>query len=150
MNALTLPLRLLGASALALALAFLLLIQPMSRAQSPGPSAAAPPPELRVTEGFDGRSVQLLPGQALLLTLPSNPTTGYGWELAAPDPAVLRPDGTPELLPGGGGVGAAGTTLFRFQAVGAGSTSLRLVYRRGFEPASIPPLKRFTLQVLVR
>jgi inhibitor of cysteine peptidase len=135
---------------LALSCAVLLLIQPMASASNPGLPSAAVPPELQVSEGFDGSSVQLVRGQALLLTLPSNPTTGYGWELAAPDPGVLKESRAPEMIPGTGAPGAAGVTRFRFMAVGAGSATLKLNYRRGFEPASIPPLKRFALQVLVR
>lgn len=135
---------------LALGWVFLLLMHPMASAASPGFSIAAAPPDVRVSERFDGRSVQLVRGQDLLLTLPSNPTTGYGWQVGALDPGVLKESQVPQQILGRGGLGAAGVTQFRFQAVGAGRTTLQLNYRRGFEAASIPPVKRFTLQVLVR
>lgn len=63
----------------------------------------------------DGRSVELRPGQVVVLRLPENPTTGYRWE--APAGLALLAD---SFEPGGAAAGAAGLRVLRFEA-GAGS-----------------------------
>ena len=57
-----------------------------------------PPPEpVTVSTAQSGTSVQLAAGQALLVRLPSNPTTGYRWVYVEPKDAVLRVDGPSAL-----------------------------------------------------
>ncbi len=80
--------------------------------------------------------VTLAVGQDLLVTLDSNPTTGYDWEVdAAPDAAVLtmgeRVYVPTPVDPGISGSGGATTT--RFTAVAAGTTSIVLRYKRSWE-----------------
>lgn len=80
--------------------------------------------------------VTLVVGQDLLVTLDSNPTTGYDWLVdTAPDAAVLTLSErlyvpTP-VDPGIAGSGGATTT--RFTAVAAGTTSIVLRYKRSWE-----------------
>jgi inhibitor of cysteine peptidase len=92
-------------------------------------------------------------GQNLVLTLESNPTTGFRWEVVEVEDAVLRPKGETEFRvaseldpppPGAGGV-----EIFRFETVEAGETLLELVYHRPWEEG-VEPLETFTIQVIVR
>ena len=81
-------------------------------------------------------------GQVLAIELDSNASTGYGWEIVedgspqlepAPVPASALPqETTPPML------GASGKSHWRFKAVQAGDTQLRLVYRRAWEKEVAP------------
>ena len=81
-------------------------------------------------------------GQVLAIELDSNASTGYGWEIVedgspqlepAPVPASALPQETPPPMPGAGG-----KSYWRFKAVQAGDTQLRLVYRRAWEKEVAP------------
>ena len=85
---------------------------------------------------------RLRTGQVLAIELDSNASTGYGWEIVedgspqlepAPVPASALPqETTPPML------GASGKSHWRFKAVQAGDTQLRLVYRRAWEKEVAP------------
>jgi len=100
----------------------------------------------------DGSEVELAAGQVLEVTLESNPTTGYGWEVSEVDGAVLAQVGEAEFQEapreGEPVVGAGGVQTFRFTA-SPGETTLTLVYRRAWEK-DVDPLETFTVQVTVR
>jgi inhibitor of cysteine peptidase len=109
----------------------------------------APVGEVRVGAGDDGGQVALAPQQVLAVELESNPTTGYGWEAVDVDRAVLRQVGEADYRQGADRLGSGGVQTFHFQAVGAGQTTLKLVYRRPWEQG-VAPLKMFTVGVTVR
>jgi inhibitor of cysteine peptidase len=101
----------------------------------------------------DGSQVALAVGQGLVVTLASNPTTGYSWQVAdGLGPALAQvgealyreapQDGTPL-------VGAGGTETFRFEAKAAGQARLVLEYRRPWEE-NVEPIDQFELDVLVQ
>lgn len=100
----------------------------------------------------DGSQVELAAGQVLEVTLESNPTTGYGWEVSEVDGAVLAQEGEAQFqeapTEGEQVVGAGGVQTFRFTA-SPGETTLTLVYRRSWEK-DVDPLETFTVQVTVR
>ncbi|MBN1660526.1 MAG: protease inhibitor I42 family protein [Anaerolineae bacterium] len=108
--------------------------------------------EIRLTEADAGSQIELKPGQALVVELPSNPSTGYGWQQSAGDQAVLKPVGEVEFrqaATSGNVVGAGGTEVLRFEAAGTGTTTLNLVYHRPWEEG-VEPLQQFTVEVVVR
>jgi len=102
--------------------------------------------------GDNGSQVELNPGQVLEVTLVSNPTTGYSWEVSDVDETVLAQLGEVEFqqAPSEGEpvTGAGGTETFRF-ASATGETTLTLVYHRPWEK-DVEPLEIFTVQVVVR
>jgi inhibitor of cysteine peptidase len=106
---------------------------------------------LRLTPHDDGRSLELEPGAAIDVQLASNPSTGYAWRASGPpDARVLRLVSSrflPAVEDGEPVVGRGGTEVWRFEAVAAGTTSLRLVYARSWEPER--PRDVFTLHVRV-
>jgi len=104
-----------------------------------------------LTDADNGKQITIKSGDVVTVTLESNPTTGYSWQVIEIDNAVLLQDGDPEYKqsPGSEGlVGAGGTETFRFKAIGNGETSLGLGYMRPWE--SVPPIQTFTIQVIVQ
>jgi inhibitor of cysteine peptidase len=105
-----------------------------------------------LTEADDGTQIELSPGQTLTITLPSNPTTGYSWQVAQIDTNLLEQQGQPEYQQSPGSkdmVGAGGAETLRFKALGTGQTDLQLAYQRPWE-TGIPPIRTFSITVIVR
>jgi len=104
-----------------------------------------------VDEADNGGQIELELGQILVVTLESNPSTGYQWEILENDESVLKQFGQAEFKPSDTSeqpmVGAGGWEIFRFKAVSAGQATLELVYHRTWEDAE--PLKTFSIQVTV-
>ncbi len=104
-----------------------------------------------VNEADDGGQIELELGKLLVVTLESNPSTGYRWELLENSESILKQFGQAEFRPSETGdppmVGAGGWEIFRFKAVSAGQMTLELVYHRSWEDAE--PLKAFSIQVIV-
>ncbi len=111
------------------------------------------PEEVNVDEDDDGSQVELMQGQILVVTLESNPTTGYSWEVVETQESILEQMGEAEFKPSQTGepplVGAGGWEIFRFKAIGAGQMTLRLAYRRPWEEGA-EPIQTFSIQVVVK
>ena len=110
-----------------------------------------PNDSVEVNEENDGGQVELELGQILIVTLESNPSTGYRWERVEDNESILEQLGEAEFKPSETGdppiVGASGWEIFRFKAVSAGQMILNLVYHRSWE--DVEPLKTFSIQVIV-
>ena len=94
--------------------------------------------------------VQLKTGQNLILTLPSNPTTGYRWSIQDSAGGVLR-SLSPEVYSNpedAGLVGSAGQSTWRFQTFAAGNGRLRLTYSQPWAP-EVPAVKTFDCVISV-
>jgi len=103
----------------------------------------------QVTDADNGQQVTVKSGDVITVTLVSNPTTGYSWQVMEIDNAILIQDGDPEYKqsPGSQGlVGAGGTETFRFKVIVTGETNLSLGYMRPWE--SLPPTETFSIRVL--
>lgn len=103
-----------------------------------------------VVDARAGSETRMLRGQLLAIELDSNASTGYAWEVVedggpllepAPVPASTAP-ATPPMP------GAGGTARWRYRAVQAGTTTLRLVYRRSWEKG-VEPVHTATYRVVV-
>jgi inhibitor of cysteine peptidase len=86
-----------------------------------------------LTEADAGKTVELRTGDRLSVSLMGNPTAGYSWELTTVDRHVLAPAGEPAYHASSAALGSGGVFAFEFEAVAAGQTALRLVYRRPWE-----------------
>lgn len=115
--------------------------------------AEAKPQMVRLdpTKASPGAKIILKPGQMLELSLQSNPTTGYDWQMFLPETEVLirksgeyRPDSRSQGL-----CGAGGTALFRFEAKKSGRTTLIGCYFRCWEPLDLRRDTAFTVSVEV-
>jgi inhibitor of cysteine peptidase len=105
--------------------------------------------EVKVEAKDQGRQIDVQQGQALVVTLESNPSTGYTWEQAEAGDQVLDSLGKPEFSSQSNKLGAPGMQTLRFRASRSGQTTLKLVYHRSWEEG-IEPLQIFTIQVHVK
>lgn len=106
------------------------------------------PREVQLTAADNGSEIELKKGQALVITLEANPTTGYTWDVVEPrDEQVLRQVGKIEFKQESDLIGAGGVQIIRFEVVNAGRAALKLIYHRPGE-TDVEPLKTFAIQVL--
>ena len=95
--------------------------------------------------------VRAAPGEVFAITLPSNPTTGYSWQLDkhATTPSLTMVSSRYEP-PATQRMGAPGEEAFTFKAPSSGYALLGLRYLRPFDKASVPPAKEAFFVVVVR
>jgi len=110
------------------------------------------PEEVNVDEKDADSQVEIEQGQILVVTLKSNPTTGYSWEVVETQESILQQMGEAEFKQSDTGgpplVGVGGWEIFRFKAISAGQTSLKLVYHRPWEEG-VEPINTFSIEVVV-
>ena len=126
------------------------LLLPLSIAVLTG-CAGQQKPVVSLDDADDCSPLKLTQGQELVLTLPSNPTTGFRWELRNPAAGVLRRLG-PEVYSNpddNGLVGSGGESTWRFRADASGDDRLELVYRRPWEKDA-EPAESFSCAIQVR
>lgn len=106
--------------------------------------------DVRLDKSDDGSAICVVAGTRIVVTLESNASTGYAWELMELDQTVVE-EVSHTYQPGSTAlVGAGGTEEWIFQARAAGNTILRMEYRRSFEPAETPAADTFTVDVTVQ
>lgn len=105
---------------------------------------------VEIDESDNGGKVTLAVGEELTLTLESNPTTGYSWQLRELDSSVLALQGDVEYNSEAeeGVVGAGGVEIFRFTAEGPGRIMLSLQYLRPWEEG-IAPEEVYSVEIVV-
>lgn len=115
------------------------------------PDRAGTPAEVNIGEAEAGETVQLAPGDTLVLSLPANPGTGYTWEIQPPlDAEVLKPEGEPRSVQQDSGkTGAPVSLVFRFTAGKTGEATLKLIYHRVWE-TNTPPANTYEVTVKVQ
>jgi inhibitor of cysteine peptidase len=95
--------------------------------------------------------LNLYVGQQFILTLPSNPTTGFRWNVRDPGSNVLQSLG-PEVYSNPedrGLVGSAGLSTWRFRVVNAGKAELKLTYEQPWEN-NVAPAQTFSCGLVAR
>lgn len=107
------------------------------------PKSAAP---IQLTQKSSGSTQMLSVGQKLIVSLESNPTTGYRWAVDGEVPPPLEQVGNAKYTPGSTALGAGGTEVWTFSAKAAGKGTLKMKYWRSFEPTATPA---DTFQVMV-
>jgi inhibitor of cysteine peptidase len=106
--------------------------------------------EVSVNESSSGKQVEIAVDGTLIVTLESNSTTGYSWELKnIVDTTILQKIGNVYLAPTTTLVGAGGKEVWNFKALKAGTTTLTMEYNRPWESDS-PAAESFTLTVVVK
>jgi len=113
-----------------------------------GSSSSEEIKEVMVDMEDNGRQINLYSGQTLVVSLEAQPSTGYTWEVVELDELILRQEGDPEFQPASGGIGAPGVQIFRFEAVSAGETDLRMIYHQPWVEG-VEPLETFSVHVIV-
>jgi predicted secreted protein len=108
--------------------------------------------QLDLTEAENGKDILLNRGDMLLVHLPSNRTTGYGWSVVNSKPGKLEEPGEPTLKPlksARGLVGAGSVETWTFRAATAGRTTLTFSYARPWEKG-VSPIRVIAWPVTVR
>jgi len=105
--------------------------------------------EIKLGADDNGGKVEMKEGQVLVISLESNPTTGYAWEVVDFEEGALEQAGEPEFKAESDRVGAGGVQTFHFKAAEAGEIELKLLHHRSWEE-DVEPLDAFTVQVTVR
>ena len=89
-------------------------------------------------------------GKNFVITLGSNPTTGYQWQLASPlEEAILKLVSSKYVPDKPQRIGSGGKEAWTFKAIGKGKVTLVFHYVRPWEKG-VPPVKQATFAVTVR
>jgi len=110
------------------------------------------PREVQLTKADNGKTAEVGLGETLVVALPSNPSTGFSWSVTAPEPGNVELLGEPTYIPPGSTspvVGAAGTQVFTFRPLKAGTDTLTMGYARSFEPG-VAPAETFSVTITVK
>ncbi|MHC8317976.1 protease inhibitor I42 family protein [Pseudomonas sp. LB3P31] len=113
-------------------------------------ACSSPPKQNLTVEKQSQCPAKLHSGQNLILTLPSNPTTGYRWAIQDSAGGVLHALG-PEVYSNpedAGIVGSAGISTWRFQAFAPGNGRLRLTSQQPWAP-EVNPVDTFDCAISV-
>ena len=91
-----------------------------------------------LTEAEIGSEVDVDAGERFEIRLDSNPSTGYAWQMSAMStPGLVALESQTHVAADAGLVGAGGTDVFVFSALG-GAGVLRLEYARAFDDPIVP------------
>jgi inhibitor of cysteine peptidase len=104
---------------------------------------------IKIDKASNGQTIEMKVGQKLVLSLESNPTTGYNWEIIAIDEAILKPSGEAEYESDSKLIGSGGILTYNFEAVQMGSSTVKLIYHRSWEK-DVAPLQEFNITVVVK
>lgn len=113
------------------------------------PAASPETGTVRVDESADGTTVRLAQGAELVVSLESNPSTGFDWKVVESLPPQLTSmDDTFEASATPGVVGAGGTRVLTYTAAAPGTGDLDLEYVRSWEKG-VPPERALRITVVV-
>jgi inhibitor of cysteine peptidase len=112
--------------------------------------ALADPNPATLNADDSGRTLRLIAGQEVLIGLPGNPGTGYGWT-AEFAPALLEQIGREEFSRNDAPdrmVGIGGVFTWRFRARAGGTGTVRFFYARPWEKG-VPPAQIVEYRIVV-
>ncbi|MFI6167995.1 protease inhibitor I42 family protein [Nocardia sp. NPDC051052] len=118
---------------------------------SAAPSSSQGPAPVTAGEGDNGQERQVAVGQSLVVTLPSNPSTGYLWQITGLDANLLQAQGDPGFKPDPDvpvAPGSGGGAVWTFVGKAAGITKLSMDYLRPWEQG-VEPAQTYSLTVKV-
>ena len=104
---------------------------------------------LHLTAKDNGKSFTVKPQQAIVVTLASNPSTGYHWRYltsSGGEKVVLLSHSYVASNPGL--PGAPGKEIWRFRAIARGDAGIQMRYIRTAQPQK--PARRFGVTIRVR
>lgn len=104
--------------------------------------------EIYVDKEDNGGQIEVSKNDVVIISLQADPSTGYRWQVEETDRRILRQVGKIEFKQESKLLGAPGKQTLNFKVVGAGRSSLELIYRRPWEKKAVPA-KIFYIQVIV-
>jgi inhibitor of cysteine peptidase len=87
--------------------------------------------------------------QDFVITLDSNPSTGYSWRLARPLPSMLKLQGKRYIPDKPQKIGSGGTEIWTFEPVRSGKVTIMFEYIRPWEKES-QPVRRRSFSIVVK
>ena len=122
----------------------------LSACSHPQSVQVSPPEQLPITASDNGTKVTAFVGQELVITLDSNPSTGYTWETKDLDPTMFLQVGEPQFTSSNPNLlGSGGTQTLTIRILKTGAATLTLVYHRPFEQG-VAPAGTFSVELLVK
>lgn len=102
-----------------------------------------------VTVKTTGKAISLKVGDKLVVNVAENPSTGYAWKTTSRPSFLTQVSTKYTPTPVAEGVaGSGGRRVITLKAVRKGKGTLKLVYRRSFDPSADD--QRFTVKVTVK
>lgn len=106
--------------------------------------------ERTIDKTFSGKEIEVAVGDSFVVSLDSNPTTGFEWALAEnSDEDVLQKVDSEFEAAKTDLIGAGGKELWTFKALKEGTSTISMEYRRSWEE-EIEPAETFGLTVVVQ
>lgn len=108
--------------------------------------------KINLTMDYNGRQIELTNGRTFNVTLETNPSTGYSWEVVELNNSIIQKIGEAVSEPNiteKNRVGAPVMHTFQFEVINTGQTTLKLVYRRSWEK-DVAPVNTFSIDLFVR
>lgn len=97
-------------------------------------ACSSPAKEVSVDESSTGKQIEIAVGGTLTVTLESNITTGYSWDLKQiGDTTILQKTDNKYEAPTSGLIGAGGKEIWNFKTLKAGKTTLTMEYSQPWE-----------------
>jgi inhibitor of cysteine peptidase len=101
-----------------------------------------------ITYADSGTTVQLKSGQALIVELSGNPSTGNDWRKIIYDDQVIMEDGKRDYKLDDDKIGSGGVYQYHFKALAPGKTKLFMEYGPKYDNQK-EALKIFEIEVVV-
>jgi len=108
------------------------------------------PKQVSADVSSSGKQIEIAAGGSFTITLDSNATTGYNWELKGiSDTAVLEKADNKYEAPASGLMGAGGKEVWTFEAMKAGTSTLTMEYSQPWAGGQ-KSANTFSLTVVVK
>ena len=97
-----------------------------------------------------GKQIELSPGDSLVVTLDSNPSTGFSWSIAGISVEAVIEKASNEFQGADTGMmGAGGQEVWTFKALDKGTSTIEMQYSRSWEQG-VEPAATFNVTVVVK
>jgi inhibitor of cysteine peptidase len=119
---------------------------------TPSTTPSSTADKINLSMDYNGRQIELTNGQTFNITLETNPSTGYSWEVVELNNSIIQKIGESVSEPNiteKNMVGAPVMQTFQFEAINTGQTTLKIVYHRIWEK-DVAPEKTFSINLTVR
>ena len=104
---------------------------------------------VKIADADRGKTIELSPGDTLIISIETNPGTGYSWRVGKNDGAILKYVEQFIFPPKSTVPGAPALQRIKFRALSAGTDSLELEYVRPWEKG-VAPAKTYSVTVAVK